>query len=124
MVRTGADGMPANDMKFINSRALNLFRSGRIQQIKTRTDKHLFIQANSLPEMRKDITNTKSFSPLILIPQIYLVLSVGALQGKVHVQAASICIGALCYALEEFSHLGKFPEFLTCTDKLQEWNRP
>ena len=33
-------------------------------------------------------------------------------------------IGALCYALEEFSRLRKLPEFLTCTEKLQEWNRP
>ena len=33
-------------------------------------------------------------------------------------------IGALCYALEEFSRLGKLPEFLTATEKLQEWNRP
>ena len=30
----------------------------------------------------------------------------------------------MCYALEEFSRLGKLPDFLTCTDKLQEWNRP
>ena len=30
VMRTVVDGMPANDMKIINSRALNLFRSGHI----------------------------------------------------------------------------------------------
>ena len=33
-------------------------------------------------------------------------------------------IAALCYALEEFTRLWHFPEFLTCTDKLQTWNQP
>lgn len=33
-------------------------------------------------------------------------------------------IGALCYALAEFSRYGKTPDFLTCTEKLQTWNRP
>ena len=33
-------------------------------------------------------------------------------------------IGALCYSLEEFSRFGHLPEFLTCTDQLQQWNRP
>ena len=33
-------------------------------------------------------------------------------------------IGGLCYALEEFTRIGKCPEYLTCTDKLQQWNKP
>ena len=31
---------------------------------------------------------------------------------------------ALCYALADFCRLGTLPEFLTCTDTLQEWNQP
>ena len=31
---------------------------------------------------------------------------------------------AVCYALEEYSRIGRSPDFLTCTDKLQEWNKP
>ena len=31
---------------------------------------------------------------------------------------------SLCFALEEYSHLGKSPEHVTCTDKIQEWNNP
>ena len=33
-------------------------------------------------------------------------------------------VGALCYALVEFCASGKTPEFLTCTDRLQQWNKP
>ena len=30
--------------------------------------------------------------------------------------------GALCYAFKNFCEEGSFPKFLTCTQKLQEWN--
>lgn len=33
-------------------------------------------------------------------------------------------IGGLSYALEEYARFGRSTEYLTCTDKLQEWNRP
>ena len=33
-------------------------------------------------------------------------------------------IGGLCYALQVFTRIGKYPQYLTCTDKLQEWNKP
>ena len=33
-------------------------------------------------------------------------------------------IGTLCYALANFCSLGQLPEFVTCTDVLQQWNRP
>ena len=33
-------------------------------------------------------------------------------------------IAALCYTLADFCRLGVVPEFLTCTDRLQQWNRP
>lgn len=33
-------------------------------------------------------------------------------------------IGALCYALVEFCKSGQIPEFLSCTELLQQWNRP
>ena len=33
-------------------------------------------------------------------------------------------IGAMCFALEEFCCLVHLPEFPTCTDQLQQWNRP
>ena len=33
-------------------------------------------------------------------------------------------IGALCYVFQSFCDKGNMPEFLTCTQKLQEWNKP
>ena len=33
-------------------------------------------------------------------------------------------VGALCYALVEFCDSGKLKDLLTCTEKLQEWNKP
>ena len=33
-------------------------------------------------------------------------------------------IAALSYAFADFCRLGTTPEFLTCTDKLQQWNHP
>jgi hypothetical protein len=33
-------------------------------------------------------------------------------------------VGAMCYALAEFSWYGRTPDFLTCTEKLQSWNQP
>ena len=33
-------------------------------------------------------------------------------------------IGALCYALVNFCSSGHLPDFITCTDLMQEWNKP
>ena len=43
VIRNTVDGMPANDMKAIDSSALNLFRCGHIQDIKVCTDQHLAV---------------------------------------------------------------------------------
>jgi len=33
-------------------------------------------------------------------------------------------IGTLCYALANFCSSGHLPDFITCTDVMQEWNKP
>ena len=33
-------------------------------------------------------------------------------------------VGALCYAFADFCRFGKLPEFITSTQKLQQWNKP
>ena len=33
-------------------------------------------------------------------------------------------IGALCYLFQNFCEVGSIPEFFTCTQRLQEWNKP
>ena len=54
IARTAVDGNPADDMKAINSSAMNLFCCGHIQDIRVRCDKYMLIQENCFPEMRKD----------------------------------------------------------------------
>ncbi len=122
VARTAVDGMPASDLQAINSSALNLFRCGHVQDIKMCFDKHLCIKANCLPEMRKDCVY-KLFLFLDLESWDITGAECGCSAGK---GPCASCkhIGAICYALEEFSRLGKLPESLTCTDKLQQWNRP
>ena len=115
VMRAAVDCEPANDMKAINSRALNLFCSGHIQRIKTLSAEHLFIEDDSLPEMRKDcIYIYKLFLSLDLNTSDIISAECGCPAGPC---ACCKHIGALCCALEEFSHLGKLPKFLTCTEK-------
>jgi len=33
-------------------------------------------------------------------------------------------VAALCYAIANFCSCGRLPGFLTCTERLQEWNKP
>ena len=54
LVRTAVDGMPSSDVKAINSSAVNMFRCGHVQDIMIGYDRHIYIQAMCLPEMRKD----------------------------------------------------------------------
>jgi len=39
-------------------------------------------------------------------------------------QGSSKHIGAFSYALADFCRVQCLPEYVTCTDKLQEWNQP
>ena len=124
LVRTAVDGhgMPSSDVKAINSSALNLFRCGHVQDIMISCDNHLYIQAKYLPEMRKDRIY-KVF--LCMDAKVYNIIGAkcGCPAGK---GPCGSCkhIAAVCYGLEEFRCLGKLPEFATCTDRLQEWNKP
>ena len=122
MVRTAVDGMPSSDVKAINSSALNMFRCGHVQDIMIGYDKHIYLQAKCLPEMRKDRTYKVV---LCMDANVFDVVGAecGCPAGK---GPCGSCkhIAAVCYALEEFSCLGKLPEFATCTDRLQAWNKP
>ena len=83
--------------------------------------KHVFIQANCLPKMKKD-SIYKLFLSLDLNTSDIISADCGCPARK---GSCAGCkhVGALCYALE-FSRLGKLSELLTCTEKLQEWSRP
>ena len=81
-----------------------------------------YFKANCLPEMRKDRTYC-----------VHMVLQrnscdiIGAKCGcPAGAGPTRSCkhIGALSYALADFFRLRILPEYITCTDKLQEWNWP
>ena len=122
VTRTSIDGLPANDLKAINNSAQNLFKCGHVQDIKVANDKHLYIQAKCIPEMKKD----RIYKIYFLLDKETLDImraECGCPAGK-GPHASCKHIAALCYALEEFSRFGKLPDFLTSTEKLQQWNKP
>ena len=121
--RTLIDGRPAGDFKSMNASAENLFCCGHVQQIEINSSVQstLWIRASCLPEMKKDrIYKLK----LALNSQCdVIVAECGCPAGKAP-HGSCKHIGALCYALAEFCKLGITPQFLTCTDRLQSWNKP
>ena len=122
VVRTAVDGTPASDMKAINSSALNLFKCGHVQNIQICIVEYLYVTSKCVPEMRKDrIYKLRLVLDLLSLDIIGAECSCPAGEGPC---ASCKHIGALCYAIEEFSWLKKIPDFLTCNDKLQQWNRP
>ena len=115
-------GLPAGDFKSMNTRAKGLFDCGHVQGIQVGiSGSHILIRASCLPEMKNDI--------------VYKVMSLESLSYTI---VAAVCgckagqgpkgsckhVGALCYAFAEFCRVGKLPEFISSTQKLQEWNQP
>ena len=122
VARTVSDGLQASDFKGMNQNASNLFQCGHVQRIQIGTATNIWVRADCLPEMKKD----RIYKLLLCLNcHTFDVLSAqcGCPAGK---GPAASCkhIGALCYALESFCKHGNFPDFLTCTQKLQEWNKP
>ena len=123
VMRTVNDGKAANDFKSINQSAENLFRCGHVQGLSTvYKDEYCWIKAECRPEMKKDKMYKMVMSLCTGSWDINSALC-GCPAGK-GPSASCKHIGALCYALANFCSLGHLPEFITCTDVLQQWNRP
>ena len=122
VTRTLIDCLPANDLKAINNSAQNLFKCGHVQDIKVANDKHLYIQGKCIPEMKKDHIYKIN---LVLDKETLDIAQTecGCPAGK-GPHASCKHIAALCYALEEFSRFGKLQDFLTSTERLQQWSKP
>ena len=123
VTRSVADNLPAGDFKSINHSAENLFRCGHVQGMQVCSSTTLiYIKAICLPEIKKDRVYKLN---LAMCTESYDIVfaECGCPAGK---WPSGSCkhIGALCYAFAEFCKLGKLPQFLTCTDKLQNWNKP
>ena len=122
VTRTSLDGKAKSDFKSINVSALNMFRCGHVHEVMLGYDKHTYIQAKCWPEMKKD-----RIYKVVLCMDGDVFDVIGAKCGcPAGMGPCGSCkhIAAVCYALEEFSRFGQIPEFLTSTDKLQEWNKP
>ena len=123
VMRTAKDGKAANDFKSINKSAENLFRCGHVQGLSVVCeDEYWWIKADCRPEMKKDKMYKMMMSLCKGSWDINSALC-GCPAGK-GPSASCKHIGALCYALENFCSLGQLPELITCTDVLQQWNRP
>ncbi len=124
VTRSVIDGVPSGDFKSINSSVENLFRCGHVQNIEVNTTDStlLFLKASCLPEMRKDRIYSLN---LALNNKLYDIVyaSCGCPAGK-GPNGSCKHIGAFCYAFCDFCKCGNIPDFLTCTDKLQSWNKP
>ena len=123
VTRTVCDSLPATDLKSINKSADNLFRCGHVQEIVVcTTTSLLFLRAKCVPEMRKDRIYKLG---LALQADSFDITHAecGCPAGK-GPHGSCKHIAALCYALADFCRLGVLPDFLTCTEKLQQWNCP
>ena len=120
---TVSDGLPAGDFKSMNTRAKGLFDCGHVQGIQVGISRcHVLLHASCLPEMKKDLVCKVLMS---LESSSYTID--GAMCGcKAGQGPKASCkhVGALCYDFAEFCRVGKLPEFISSTQKLQEWNQP
>jgi hypothetical protein len=122
VTRSVIDGLPAGDFQSINSSAENLFRCGHIQGIEIcPVTTALYISASCLPEMRKYRVYNLSLALNQLCDITYASCGCPAGMGP---SGSCKHIGALCYGFGDFCKSGSTLELLTCTDKLQSWNKP
>ena len=118
--RTVSDGLPAGDFNAMNKKAKRIFDCGHVQNIQVCTSLScVWIRDDCHPEMKKNTVYKRVHS---LSEKSYDIESAkcGCKAGK-GPMASCKHIGATCY---EFCKSGKLSDILTCTQKLQEWNRP
>ena len=110
----------------MNKSAENLFKCGHVQNIqlctKNRKNKEVWVKALRLPVMRKD-REYKLMLTLDTESTGICSAQCGCPAGRGPV-ASCKHVAALCYAIANFCACGRLPWFLTCTEKLQEWNKP
>ena len=100
-----------------------LYDCGHIQCMEVDyTSTLMHLRATYIPEMRKD----RIYKVLMILDRKTCDINAATcdcLAGKGPVVSCKH-VGALCYALVEFCTSGKLLDFLTCTNKLQTWNKP
>ena len=79
------------------------------------------VRAKCRPVMRKD----RIYKLILSLSDSYNIVSAKCgCSAWVGPQATCKHVGALCYAIANFCQRGQLPDFVTSTEKLQQWNRP
>ena len=123
VTRTVDDGLPAGDFKGINQKARYLFQCGHVQKLEIKSSNScMYIRADCLPEMKKDTV----YKIRMTLNHPSYEIDGAQCECKAGKGPKASCkhVGALCYAFAEFCSSGHIPGFLTCTERLQEWNKP
>ena len=120
VTRRVKDSLPAGDFKSVNTSAENLFRCGHVQSIQlVAVNDILCVKSKCLPEMRvycvQMALQNSSFD--IVSAECGCPAGCGPTGSCKH-------IGALSYALADYVRFRSSPDYQTCTDTLQSWNRP
>uniref|UniRef100_A0A1X7UCV5 SWIM-type domain-containing protein n=1 Tax=Amphimedon queenslandica TaxID=400682 RepID=A0A1X7UCV5_AMPQE len=100
-----------------------VYECGHIQNVMVRVLNSLYwFHVDCLPEMKKDVT----YKVILAISKKSYDIEIAKCSCKTWKGPKTSCkhVGTLCYALVEFCTSGRLPDFLTCTQKLQEWTRP
>ena len=123
VTRTRVDGKAASDFKSINKSAENLFWCGLYKPWQSL--KRMYIGGLRVIVSQKWKKDNMYKMTMCLCKGSSDINSTlcGCPAGK---GPCASCkhIGALCYALANFCSSGQLPDFITCTDTLQAWNRP
>jgi len=120
--RTAVDGRATNDFKSMNSGEA-LFRCGHVQALSVMDEEEFWwVKADCGPEMKKGTMYRMVISLCRGSWQVNSAIC-GCPAGR---GPRTLCKhkGALCYALANFCLFVQLPEFLSCTDVKQTWNRP
>jgi hypothetical protein len=113
-----SDHRAANDFKNLNKRAYPLFKDGHLQTIYACKYQNLYvIKVVCLPEMKKSLVYHVRVSLCMTSGDIKYA-ECGCPAGMAPT-ASCKHIGALGYALEEFSRLQVLPDQVSCTSQLQ-----
>ena len=115
-----------------DSKAIRLFKAGYLLRIKLKRDgMNVFFTAQCQPEMkscsdykmRMIVRAQPSMGSEDSVVEKFLFTECSCPAGK-GPHATCKHLSALLYALEEFNRLGYVRETITCTGRLQQWNKP
>ena len=120
--RLASDGKPTNDFKNFHTSAYPLFMAGHIQSIQVAYINTSYnITCSCLPEMKKDTLYKIS---LIINENGDITQATCGCPAGLGPCGTCKHIGALCYALDEYTKIKQTRSPDSCTSHLQKWNQP